>query len=183
MRKRRLSVVVFLVLFMLPMLVQGFDIDRDLGASASYAIYQESSEGWRIEGTFSSSEVIEFFICDEGNYTRWTRNQVISSYEYNEESLGQTFNFTIPYDSVWYVVFSNIRSQNTNSLEAELYFIDLSDIVQTEIGWISHSTILTPAMIGFLIAVPALCLLGVWMSRRSEQFPAVKYDKILPKPE
>lgn len=72
--------------------------------------------------------------------------------------MGYIFNFTIPYDSTWYFVFSNVQSQSPISLEAELYYIDLSEITQTQVAWISQTTILTPLLIGFLIAVPVVCL-------------------------
>jgi hypothetical protein len=178
---RRIGSVAFLVLFLVPSLVQGFSIERNIGASAFYAAYRDASTGWRIEGSFSSSSGIEFFICDADNYVRWKRHESVSLYEHNEASSSMTFNFTVPHEATWYVVFSNVESQNLNNLDANFYFIDQADVVHSGVAGISQSTILTPTMIGFLIAVPVICLLGVWISRRSEQFPAVKYDEILPK--
>lgn len=182
MRKRRLGIVMLLVLFLLPVLAQGFDIDRTLGAGEYYAVYRNASAGWRIEGSFSVNNDIEFFICDADNYTRWQRQESVSLFEHSVETTGQMFNFTIPYDSIWYVVFSNVQSQDVISLEAELYYIDQSDTTQTQVTGITQSTILTPMFIGFLLAILVVCLLGIWLSRRSEPHPAVRYEEILPKP-
>jgi len=159
--------------------VQAFGVDRNLGPSEFYAAYRDASTGWRIEGSFSSDIDIEFFICDAGNYTIWERYESAILYERNEATTGLTFNFTIPQDGVWYVVFSNVQSSQTTSLEAELFFKDLSNIERTQVTWITKSTILSPAFIGLLIAIPVVLLLGVWVSRKSESFPAVKYDEIL----
>jgi hypothetical protein len=170
-----------LVLFLLPVFVQGFSVDRNLGAGEFYTAYRNAETGWRIEGSFSVNRDIEFFICDEDNYTRWKRHETVILHEHSEETTGQTFNFTIPYDSTWYVVFSNVQAQSVNSLEAELYYVDQSDIVQTQVSWIIESTVVTPMLIGFLLVIPIVCLLGIWVSRRSEPFPAVKYNEILSK--
>ena len=179
MRKRELSIVTFLVLFLLPVFAHGFDIDRDLGVGEFYAAFRNANAGWRIEGSFSTSHDIEFFICDESNYTRWKRHESVILYEHSEETLGQTFNFTIPYDSTWYVVF---HSQAVTSLESDLYYIDRSDTVQTQVSWKSQSTIIGPVFIGVLMVIPIVCLLLIWISRRGDRFPAVRYEKILPRP-
>ena len=181
MHKRELCSVTFLVLFLLPVFAQGFDIDRDLGIDEFYAAYRTASTGWRIEGSFSASRDIEFFICDEANYTGWKRQESVVLYEHSEVTTGQTFNFTIPYDSIWYVVFLNVQ-RGVISLEADLYYKDQADIAQTQVTWIIESTVLTPLFIVFLVAVPVVCLLGIGISRRGESFPAVRYEKILPKP-
>ena len=183
MRKRVLSCVSLFVLFLLPVFVEGFSIDRVLGVGEFYAAYRNAEAGWRIEGSFSVNRDIEFFICDADNYTRWKRHESVVLHEHSEETTNQMFNFTIPHNSTWYVVFSNVQSQSVISLEANLYFIDQSDIVQTQVSWITESTILTPVFIGFLLLIPFVCLLGVWISRKSEQFPAVRYDEILSKPD
>jgi hypothetical protein len=183
MRKRDLSSVTLLVLFLLPVFVQAFDIDRNLVSGEFYAAYRNASAGWRIEGAFSSSDGIEFFICDADNFTKWKRGESVFLYEHSEETTGKTFNFTIPYDSEWYVIFSNAQSQFTTSLGAEIYYINQDDIIQTQVSWIVQSTIVTPLFIGFLAVFGSLCLFGVWISRRSEPFPAVKYDEILEKPK
>jgi hypothetical protein len=173
----------FLVLLLLPVFVQAFSIDRDLSAGEFYAAYRDANVGWRIEGSFSINFNIEFFICDEENYTRWERHENAFLYECSKKTLGKSFNFTIPYDSVWYVVFSNVPSKIDVSLKAELYYIDQSDTVQTQVSWFTRSTILTPAFIGFLLIVSAVILFGIWISRRGERFPAIRYEKILPKPD
>ncbi len=183
MYRKGLSIATLLVLFLSPVFANAFSIDRDLGIGEFYTAYRDANTGWRIEGSFSASRDIEFFICDADNYTRWGRYQSVILHEHSEGTTGQTFNFTIPYNSTWYVVFSNVQSQDVNSLEAELYFIDQSDSVQTQVAWVSQNTILTPPLIGVLLLIPFICLLGVWLSRRGKPFPAVRYEEILPKPD
>ena len=107
MRKRVLSTVMLLVLFLLPLFAQAFSIDRSLDYGVFYAAYRNANAGWRIEGSFSTDIDIEFFICDEGNYISWVRNENVILCEHNEETKDFEFNFTIPYNSTWYVVFAN----------------------------------------------------------------------------
>ncbi|MFW9834795.1 MAG: hypothetical protein ACFFEK_12420 [Candidatus Thorarchaeota archaeon] len=183
MRKRELSSVILIVLFLLPGFAYGLDVDKDLVVGTFYAAHREATAGWRIEGSFSTNYDIEFFICDEDNYTSWDRHQSVFLFEHSEETRGFTFNFTIPYDSDWYVVFSNVGSQGTISLEAEIHYIDQFDVDQTQITWFTQTIPVTPLLIGVLAMFSIVCLFGVWISRRSEEIPAVDYDKILPKPD
>ena len=179
MRKKVLSSIMLIVLFLLPIFVEAFSVDRDLGIGEYYAAYRTADVGWRIEGSFSVDNDIEFFICDANNYTRWNRQDTVLFFEHSETTSGQSFNFTVPYDSTWYVVFSNVQQDNVASLEAEFFYIDQSDITHTQVTWITQSSILTPLFVGTLFAMLIVCLLGIWISRKKEQFPAVKYDKIL----
>lgn len=182
MHKKELSCIVLLVLLSFPVFAQAFGIERYLGVDESYVVYRNADAGWRIEGSFSVNNEIEFFICDAGNYTRWQRHESAVFYEHSVETTGLTFNFTIPYTSIWYAVFSNVQSQDVTNLDAELYYIDQSDITQSQVTWTVQSTIITPLFIGFLVAVLVVCLTGIWLSRRGELQPAVRYDEILPKP-
>jgi len=182
MRKRNLSSVMFIVLFFLPVYVEAFSIDRNLSAGEFYAAYRNADSGWRIEGAFTTNSDVEFFICDANNYTRWTRNESVLFFEHDEETSGQSFNFSIPYNSTWYVVLSNIESNSGVSLDAELFYIDQTGITHTQVTEFVQSTIITPLLIGLLVAILSVCLLGIWLSRRSEAQPAVKYEKILPNP-
>ncbi len=181
MRRKILICFPFLILLVLPVFAQGFDIDRNLGVDEFYAVYRSADAGWRIEGSFSTSGNVEFFICDADNYTRWINNENVLLYEHSEVTTGQTFNFTIPYTSTWYVIFSNVQSLVVTNLNAELYYIDQSDITQTQVTWINESSIATPLFIGFFVAIFAVCLLGISISRKDSSFPAVRYDEILPK--
>ncbi len=183
MRKRELSIVTFLVLFLLPVFAQGFDIDRDLGVGELYSVSRFANTDWRIEGSFSVDSDIEFFICDADNYNKWVNNQTALLYEHQEQVTSYTFNFTIPHDAIWYIIFSNAFSPGIIGLEAELYYKNQAGIAQTQVTWIIQSTIMTPLLIGFILAVLVVCLLGIWMSRRSEPQPAVRYEEILPKPD
>ena len=182
MREKLLGSVVFIVLFLLPIVIQADSIDRDLGVGEYCAAYRNANAGWRIEGSFAVSRDIEFFICDASNYIRWTRNESVEIFEHSEQTSGQSFNFTIPSNSTWYVVFSNIQTNSIVSLEAELFFIDVSGTTYTQFSWLAQSTIITPLFIGFTLAILSVCLLGIWASRRSEAQPSVRYEEILPKP-
>jgi len=174
--------IILAVIFLLPVIGQAYSVDRDLGVGEYLAVFRDANTGWRIEGSFSASRDIEFFICDANNYTRWTRNESVISFEHSEATSVQLFNFTIPYDSTWYVIFSNIHPTSIVSLEVELFYIDGSGTTYTQVSWTAQSTIITPLFIGFVLAILSVCILGIWVSRRSEAQPAVRYEKILPKP-
>jgi len=182
MRVKKMASIILTVIFLLPIIGQAYSIDRNLGVGEYFAAYRDANTGWRIEGSFSASRDVEFFICDASNYTRWTRNESVISFEHSEATSGQSFNFTIPYDSTWYVVFSNIHPTNIVSLEAELFYIDGAGTTYTLVSWAAQSTIITPLFIGFVLTILGVCILGIWVSRRSEEQPAVRYEKILPKP-
>jgi hypothetical protein len=182
MREKQLGSVMAIVLFLLPVVGQAYSIDRDLGVGECYTAYREAKAGWRIEGSFSVSREIEFFICDASNYTRWIRNESVVFFEHNETTSNQLFNFTIPYDSIWYVVFFNIQTNSIVSLEAQVFFIDGAGTTYTQISWTARSMLITPLLIGFTLAILSVCLLGIWVSRRTEKQPAVRYEEILPKP-
>ncbi len=155
-----------LILFLLPGFVGAFSIDIELVAGEFYAAYRDAEAGWRIEGSFSANDDIEFFICDANNYTRWNRNESVLFFEHSEETSGKSFNFTIPYNSTWYIVFSNIQPFSGVSLEAELFYIDESGTTYTQVSWTAQSTIITPLFIGFALAILSVCILGIWFSRR-----------------
>lgn len=182
MRRKILICVPFLILLVLPVFAQGFDIDRNLGVDEFYAVYRSADAGWRIKGSFSTSSNVEFFICDADNYIRWINNENVLLYEHSEVTTGQTFNFTIPHDSTWYVVVLNIY-QDDISLEANLYYMDLIGNEQAPLTWTAQSLVVTPLFIGFFVAIFAVCLLGISISRGDSSFPAVRYDEILPEPD
>lgn len=182
MRKRELSIVMFLVLFLLPVFAQGFDIDIDLGVGELYSVSRVANTDWRIAGSFSVDSDIEFFICDAENYDMWVNNYTTLLYDHQEQITSYTFDFTVPHDGAWYIVFSNAYSQGFISLEAELYYIDQAGVTQTTVAYQSMPA--TPVLEWFLITVLVLgvCLLGIAVSGRSDPFPAVRYEEILPNP-
>lgn len=181
--KSVMSSLSIVILLLLPLSAQAFDIDRDLGVGELYVVHGNADAGWRIEGSFSADYDIEFFICDAENYTRWDRKQSAFLYEHDSETTGQIFNFTIPYDSEWYVVFSNVQLQIPISLQAEVYYVDQSDVVQTQVSWFSRNTLVTPLFIGILLIVPIVLIIGVCIARKREPVPAVSYEEILSKPD
>jgi hypothetical protein len=179
MPKRDLSGAMLIVLFLLPIGAGAFSIDRDLSAGEFYSAFRDADTGWRIEGSFTANRNIEFFICDMNNFTSWTKNESVSYFEHSEATTGQSFNFTIPYNSTWYVVFSNIESDIGISLIAEVFYIDQTGSTQTQVSGFVQSTIITPLFIGLLVAILGVCILGIWAARRSDIQPAVDYGQIL----
>lgn len=161
MYKKELSVIAFVILFLLPVASQAFTAERSLVPGESYAVYRAADAGWRIEGTFVTTNDIEFFICDESNYTAWRLHDTFVRYNYTESSLGEQINFTVPYGAVWYVVFSNIQDRGVDGLDIEVNYIDLSNVTQTQVDWISHSPEIDYLLIGFVGALAVIGLFGV----------------------
>jgi len=181
-RERILIAVVLLAFFLLPMGIQAHEIDVNLGYGQFYAVHRNASNGWRIVGTFSADFTIEFAICDSGNYSRWLNNQTPLLYEHSEAS-SLSFNFTVPYDDDWYVIFSNTLSAAPNNLIAYIYYIDQAGTTQTQITTFVQSSIVTPFFVGILAMTTGICLLGIWCARRKERQPAVNYEELLSVPE
>ena len=174
MYKKELGVAALIILFLLPVAAQAFTAERSLVIGEFYAVYRNASAGWRIEGSFVTTDDIEFFICDEGNYTKWTQDETAVRYNYSESTLGELINFTVPYDSVWYVVFSNIEDRGVDSLGVEVYYIDQSDTTQTQVSWISQTPGFDYLLIGFVGALAVICLFGVWIARRGKSVAAIE---------
>lgn len=169
MYKKELSTIALIVLFLLPVASQAFTTQRSLVAGESYAVYRDANAGWKIQGSFVSTNDIEFFICDVSNYTNWRAHEPVVRYNYSESTLGELINFTIPYASVWYVVFSPVGDRGVDSLEVEVNYVDQSDVTQTQVSWVSHNPELDNLMIGFagaLVAIGLIAVLGViWKTR------------------
>ena len=161
MYKKELSVIAFVILFLLPIASQAFTVERSLVPGESYAVYGTAEAGWRIEGTFVATNDIEFFICDESNYTAWRLHDTSVRYNYTDSSLGETINFTVPYDEVWYVVFSNIQDRGVDGLEIEVNFFDQLNITQTQVDWISNTPEIDYLLIGLVGTLAIICLVGV----------------------
>lgn len=65
------------------------------------------SSGEVIHGSYSSDgSSIEFFIVDEGNYSRWVDNLTYDRHSYKHGVI-VSFNFTVPYNDTWYAIFHN----------------------------------------------------------------------------
>lgn len=169
MHKRELSTIVLVVLFLLPIASQAFTTQRSLASGESYALYRSAETGWRIEGSFVTTNDIEFFICDAGNYTSWRAHEPVVRYHYNDSTLGELINFTVPYNSVWHVVFSASEDRGVDSLEVDVNYIDQFNVTQTQVSWISHNPELDNLMIGFVVALAAISLIAVlgviWRTR------------------
>jgi hypothetical protein len=87
-----------IVLIHLPLVTHAFSIERYLGVGEFCATYRNANADWRIEGSFSVTNDIEFFICDSGNFTNWVSNESVVLHEHFEETMGRVFNFTVPYN-------------------------------------------------------------------------------------
>ncbi|MFQ5834187.1 MAG: hypothetical protein ACE5H4_15900 [Candidatus Thorarchaeota archaeon] len=178
MKKTRTGVVILLVLFLVPQAVDALGMDLDLRYREFYAAFRDTGDGWRIEGFFTASDSVEFFICDEDNYYKWIWSQNAVMYDHHELTTSHTFNFTVPHDAVWYVIILNAHTAN-NSLEGELYYIDQSNTIQLEVNEGVKGLISAPLFLIFVLAVAVASIVGVWWARRREPFPAVRYDEIL----
>lgn len=182
MRERIFFAIVLLIFFLLPRGIQAHDIDANLGYGQFYVVHGNADIGWRIVGDFSAERAIEFAICDASNYINWLNNQTPSLYEHYEVA-DHSFNFTVPYDDDWYVIFSNTHSAATNNLNAEVYYIDQNGTTQTQLTTLVQSLVVTPFFVGLLVMVTGICLLGIWCARRKERQPAVRYEELLSVPE
>jgi hypothetical protein len=158
------------------------DVNIDLNYGELFGVYRNAESGWRIEGSFEAVNGIEFFICDAGNYSLWIDRQTPILYEHNEQATAHTFNVTVPYNAVWYVIFSNAYITSNNSLEAEIRYIDQFGVEQTQVSEVTENLISTPLVVGFIVAGMVLSIIGIWWARRREPTPAVRYDEILSKP-
>ncbi len=182
MKKATLSFAILLVLILLPLPTKSLSVDTELNFGEFYGLYRDGDAGWRIEGSFTTVNAIEFFICDAGNYSNWVNNQVAVLYEHREQAVTHTFNFTTQYDAIWYVIFSNSQTTSNNSLDAEIRFIDQLGVEQTQVNVVNQNLISAPLLIAFIAPSLVLCLLGIWWARKREPSPAVRYDEILSKP-
>ncbi|MHA2353848.1 MAG: hypothetical protein ACXADC_01630 [Candidatus Thorarchaeota archaeon] len=181
MKKATASFTILLVMILLPLPTKALSVDTDLYFGEFYGLYREMDAGWRIEGSFTAVNAVEFFICDAGNYSKWVNNQVAVLHEHDENTASHTFNFTIQHDAIWYVIFSNSKIASNNSLEAEVRFINQLGVEQTQVDVITQNLIATPLLIA-IVAVMGICILGIWWARRREPIPAVRYDEILSLP-
>jgi hypothetical protein len=182
MRKRIFFAIILLVFFLLPTGIQAHDIEVNLGYGQFYVVHRNASVAWRVVGDFSAERAIEFAICDAGNYSNWLNNQTTSLFEHYEVA-DHSFNFKVPYDDDWYVIFSNTLSAATNNLNAEVYYIDQNGTTQTQLTTLVQSLVVTPFFVGLLVMVTGICLLGIWCARRKERQPAVRYEELLSVPE
>jgi len=182
MRERIFVAVTLLIFFLSPTAIQSLAIDVNLGYGEFYVIHRSASNGWRIVGSYSSETTIEFAICNVGNYSKWLNNQTPSLYDHYVGT-SYNFNFTVPYDDDWYVVFSNSYSVTTNSLSVEVYYVNQNGTTQTQLTTFFQSLIVTPFFVAFILIIVVVCLLGVWCSRRKERQPAVRYEELLSVPE
>ncbi|MHA1939269.1 MAG: hypothetical protein ACXABV_18950 [Candidatus Thorarchaeota archaeon] len=182
MKKATASFAILFVLILLPLPTRALSIDTNLNFGEFYGLYRDMDAGWRIEGSFTTANAIEFFICDAGNYSKWVNNQVAVLHEHRENAASHTFNFTIQHDAIWYVIFSNSKIASNISLEAEVRFINQLGVEQTQVDVITQNLISTPLVIAIVAAVIGICLLGIWWARRREPRPAVRYDEILSLP-
>jgi len=183
MKKATVSLSIFLILFLFPLPIRALNVNRNLNYGEFYGMYREAEAGWRIEGSFTTINAVEFFICDAGNYRHWINNDAAVFYEHQEQTTAHSFNLTIQYDAVWYVVFSNSYAASNNSLDAQIRFIDELGVEQTQVDVIIQNLISTPIVIGFIAAGIGISILGIWCARRKEPRPAVRYDEILSKPK
>ncbi|MFW9893590.1 MAG: hypothetical protein ACFFFO_15390, partial [Candidatus Thorarchaeota archaeon] len=110
---KRLFLFVFIAVIVLSQMsgpAIALDIDVWIDAGTHYYVYITDAEsGGTIEGDFTvtSGNDVEFFICDADNYDKWINGQSANVYQHRSRTTTYSFEFTIPTDDTWYVVFSN----------------------------------------------------------------------------
>lgn len=150
MDKKKMSVIALTVLFLLPIASQAFTVEKSLVPGEVYVVYGNAEAGWRIEGSFVTTNDIEFFICDESNYTAWRLHENSVRYNYRNTTLGEEFNYAVPYESVWYAVFSDFEARGVDSIELEVNFIDQLNTTQTQVTWASYTPEVDYLLIGLV---------------------------------
>jgi len=183
MKRQIICTSALLILFLLPFPATAISIKTNLNFGEFYGLYRNAEAGWRVEGSFTAVNAIEFFICDAGNYSKWANNQAAVLYEHSEQTMAHSFNLTFQYDAIWYVIFSNSYTASNNSLDAVVRFINQVGLEQIQVDVITQNLISTPLVIAFVAAGLGLSILGIWWARKKEPRPAVRYDEILSKPK
>ncbi|MHA1576864.1 MAG: hypothetical protein ACTSU3_05840, partial [Candidatus Thorarchaeota archaeon] len=62
--------------------------------------------------TDDTSMLLYFFICDDTNFYLWDEGSPASGYEIGDDVHTHYFEFTIPYDDVWHIVYSNVAGSS-----------------------------------------------------------------------
>ena len=162
-----LVVLVVVTLAQMSTPVSAIDIDVWINAGTHYTVYITDAEtGGTIDGDFTvtSGNDVEFFICDSDNYDRFLNSLSTSVYLHRSRTTTYSFDFTIPSDDTWYVVFSNEYSFITSKhLEGYVDYSPPSPVIPT-VG----TDIRVLALVGVVAIFSFIILLGivkVWRDR------------------
>ena len=114
----RVTLFVFVIISVLaisakPVEALPFDVEETnvwIDASDFYEKHYTFNTGDIVSGyleTDDTSMILYFFICDSANFTLWSEGSSASGYEIVEDVHTHYFDFDIPYDDTWYLVYSN----------------------------------------------------------------------------
>lgn len=88
-----------------------YSVDINVAALGYAAYSRYRNAGTDMSGNFTISEGvyrdINFFICNQGNFTIWTGGGSASVYRYHSGNGPYAWTFTTPYASTWYIVYDN----------------------------------------------------------------------------
>ncbi len=89
-----------------------YNFEETISAGSYWSLSWDRSQGDGVYGDFdvTSGNDVDFFICDEEEYEKWTNGESASVYHLQEKTGGYSFEFRIPYSDKWYFVFSNTYS-------------------------------------------------------------------------
>ncbi len=127
--------------------------DRQLGFSAELRMYGNF--------TLNKGEYVEFFICDDGNLTRWLDGDSFQVYDYQEVYDFYAFDFITPYNDMWHLIFSNVNLTSTGTRQITGYLtVELSpSLTQPTIPEVVMQTYILGAVIGVSAVIVIIVLI------------------------
>ena len=107
--------MISLIFITTPKSVEAANWDREVTnftvpAGHWYKIFDNMTTGDVFSGFFqthSSTQGLDFFICDSANLALWESGYSATVHELNENMHYLGFSYNIPYDDTWYAVYSN----------------------------------------------------------------------------
>jgi hypothetical protein len=98
----------------------------DPGSWHSLYAYREAGykADFDLEVLAGGNQDIDFFICDQGNYTLWSSGYTAWVYVRHDNVVSYDGEFVFPYSSTWHFVFSNtfsVVSSKTVQFTCDLY--------------------------------------------------------------
>jgi hypothetical protein len=139
-----------------------------------FNLYAYRSEGYKaefdLEVIAGGNRDIDFFICDQGNYTLWSSGYTATVYKLHENVVSYSSNFIYPHSDTWYFVFSNtfsLISSKTVQFTNDLYEWQTTPTTPSIPG------ILPLAFLGFGIGVIGIItaiviLIVIYVTRKRE---------------
>ncbi len=141
-----------------------------------FILYAYRGEGYKsvfeFEVIAGGNRDIDFFICNQGNYSLWSDGQACLVYKRHDNVVSWQSDFIYPYSDTWYFVFSNtfsIISSKTVQFTSDLYEWQTTPTIPSIPG------IPPPALLGFGIGaigiITAIVILIVIYVTRKREVP------------